>query len=193
MKKSLVSMSAAVAIAATLVGCGGAEPKPQKEEADFRCHKENVLAPEWTCKPKVEGAYAALGVAAKSAAGIGHMRRVALMNGRSELAQQIKTDIKDKVEGFTRTTGVGDSETVDMVSTSVTKQVARVALAGSEDVDSWEAPSGALYMLVMIPKKAVNKAVQDAVKTSFKNDNALWQQFQSQKALESLDNEFPTE
>jgi len=35
--------------------------------------------------------------------------------------------------------------------------------------------------------------VKNAVKTSFKNDQALWQQFQSQQALEGLEKEFPTE
>jgi len=52
--------------------------------------QENVLAPRWTCIPEVEGFYAGVGVAEKSAAGMAHMRRVALMNGRSDLAQQSK-------------------------------------------------------------------------------------------------------
>jgi hypothetical protein len=57
----------------------------------------------------------------------------------------------------------------------------------------WNAPSGALFMLVAVPEVAINRDVKDAVRSSFKNDNALWQQFQSQQALESLDKEFPTE
>jgi len=48
-------------------------------------------------------------------------------------------------------------------------------------------------MLVTVPEATVNGEVKAAVKTSFKNDNALWQQFQSKNALESLDKEFPTE
>jgi hypothetical protein len=175
-----------------MTGCGGATPEP-KEEADFRCHQENVLAPSWTCTPMVEGAYAGVGISQKSAAGMGMMRRVALANGRSDLAQQIKSQVKDKVETFTRSTGNGDQETVDQVATAVSKQVAKIDLSGSKAVDSWQSPSGALYLLVTVPEGTVNGEVKNAVKTSFKNDQALWQQFQSKNALEGLEKEFPTE
>ncbi len=191
MIKTLSSIALAGLIAATISGCG-AEPKPE-EVADFRCKQENVLAPKWTCVPMVEGAYAGVGIAQKSAAGMGHMRRVALANGRSDLAQQIKSQVKDKIETFTRTTGVGDSETVDQVNTAVSKQIAKVDLQGSKAVDSWTAPSGAIYMLVTVPEAAVNGEVKKAVKTSYKNEQALWQQFQSKNALEALDKEFPTD
>jgi hypothetical protein len=182
-------------VAMTVIGCSSKEAKPKKEEghkANFECKIENVLAPKWTCIPDVQGYYAGVGVAEKSAAGIAHMRRVALMNGRSALAQQIQTQVKDKVEGFTRATGNGSSEAVDKVTTAVTKQVANIGLKNSKAVDYWEAPSGAIYMLVTVPEKSVNEEVKKAVKSSFKNDNALWQQFQSKQALDQLDKEFPT-
>jgi hypothetical protein len=56
----------------------------------------------------------------------------------------------------------------------------------------WNAPSGALFMLVTVPESSVNGAVKEAVKSSFNNDDARWQQFQSEQALKSLDAEFPT-
>lgn len=192
MIKTFSSIALAGLIAATMVGCGGATPEP-KEEADFRCKQENVLAPSWTCVPMVEGGYAGVGIAQKSAAGMGMMRRVALANGRSDLAQQIKSQVKDKVETFTRTTGVAEQETVDQVATAVSKQVAKIDLSGSKAVDSWQSPSGSLYLLVTVPEATVNGEVKNAVKTSFKNDQALWQQFQAKNALEGLEKEFPTE
>ncbi|WP_373036439.1 LPP20 family lipoprotein [Sulfurimonas sp.] len=193
MIKTLSSMALAGLVAATITGCGGAAPESKQEEFDNRCKQENVLAPKWTCVPMVEGAYAGVGIAQKSAAGMGHMRRVALANGRSDLAQQIKAQVKDKVETFTRTTGVAEGETVDQVNTAVSKQIAKVDLQGSKGVDAWTAPSGTLYMLVTVPEATVNGEVKKAVKTSFKNDQALWQQFQAKNALESLDKEFPTD
>jgi len=187
-------------IATTFIACSSTkEVTPKKEEAhqaSFQCKIENVLAPKWACIPEVEGYYAGVGVAEKSAAGIAHMRRVSLMNGRSALAQQIQTQVKDKIEGFTRATGNGSAETIDKVTTAVTKQLAKVDLKNSKAIDYWEAPSGAIYMLVAVPKEEVNKEVKKAVKataSSFKNNNALWQQFQSKQALEALDKEFPTE
>jgi len=190
MIKSLTTMALAGLVVATITGCGGEAPKPA--EADFRCKQENVLAPKWTCNPMVEGAYAGLGVAPKSAAGMGMMRRVAMANGRSDLAQQIKSQVKDKVETFTRTTGLGDAETVDTVNTAVSKQVAKIDLQGSKAIDTWNSPSGALYMLVTVPEASVNGTVKSAVTTSMKNDQALWQQFQSKQAMDGLDKEFPT-
>ena len=190
MIKTISSIALAGLIAASISGCGGAAPEP---EADFRCKQENTLAPQWTCVPMAEGAYAGVGIAKKSAAGMGHMRRIATANGRSDLAQQIKSQVKDKVETFTRTTGNGEQETVDSVSTAVSKQVAKIDLQGSKAVQSWQAPSGALYLLVTVPEATVNQEVKAAVTTSFKNDQALWQQFQSKNALEGLDKEFPTD
>ena len=195
MLKTLSSIALAGLIAASMTGCAEDEPKPAepaKAVSSFACKQENVLAPKWTCLPEVDGFYAGLGIADKSAAGQAHMRRVALANGRSDLSQQIQTQVKDKVEVFTRATGNGSAEVVDKVSTAVTKQVANVNLKGSKAVDVWNAPSGAMYMLVTVPEEVVNKKVQEAVKTSFKNDDALWQQFQSKQAMESLEAEFPT-
>jgi len=192
MLKTIVSLAAVGLVASVITGCGAA-PEPKKEEPDFRCKQEGALAPKWTCVPMVEGAYAGVGIAQKSSAGMGFMRRVALANGRSDLAQQIESQVKDKMETFTRSTGIGAGESVDKVATSVSKQVAKVNLKGSKAVDSWQAPSGALYLLVTVPEKAVNETAKELVKTSFKNDQALWQQFQSKNALESLDKEFPTD
>lgn len=198
MMKTLSSIFLAGLLVASFTGCSS-EPEPSKEaigyqpDENFVCKQEDVVAPKWTCIPSVNGYYAGVGIVAKSAAGMGHMRRVALANGRSDLAQQIQSQVKDKVEVFTRTTGNGSSETVDQVTTAVSKQVAKVDLQNSKGVDTWTAPSGALYMLVTVPESNVNTQVKDAVKSSFKSDNALWQQFQSQQALESLDKEFPTE
>ncbi|MDY0234385.1 MAG: LPP20 family lipoprotein [Sulfurimonas sp.] len=191
MIKTLSSIMLAGLVATTITGCG-ATPESQEDVFDNRCRIENKLAPSWACVPIVEGAYAGVGIASKSAAGMGHMRRVALANGRSDLAQQIQVQVKDKVETFTRATGVSSSEVVDQVNTAVSKQVAKVDLQGSKGVDMWTAPSGAIYMLVTVPEAKVNSEVKQAVKTSFKNDEALWQQFQSKNALEDLEKEFPT-
>ncbi len=200
MKINVSTLLMATALTAFITGCGET-PKPAKPTqmgevpSSFACKQENVLAPKWTCVPLVDGYYAGVGVAKKSAAGMGMMRRVALANGRSELAQQIQTQVKDKLETFTRTTGNGASETVDQVNTAVSKQIAKIDLKGSKAVDVWNAPSGDLYMLVTVPESAVNKKVKEAIThgSSLKNDNALWQQFQSKQALESLDKEFPTD
>ena len=188
MKKSIISITAAVALAATLVGCGGETPAPaEPATTTFGCKQENVPAPKWTCVPMMEGAYAGVGIAEKSAAGMGHMRKVALMNGRSDLAQQIKVEVKSRMKGFTQTTGSGDSETVDKMTQAVDDQMAKVSLARSKAVDFWQAPSGNIYLLVTVPEDYINEKVKATAKTSLKNDNALWQQFQASKAFDAMD------
>ncbi len=190
MNKTISSIAIACLTAAIITGCGDKDPVPGD---DFECKQENVLAPKWTCVPEVKGSYAGVGVAQKSAAGMGYMRKVAAANGRSDLAQQIKSQIKDKFESFTSTTGVSDAETVDQATAAVTKQVAKVDLEDSKGVDVWTSPSGSLYMLVTVPEATVNNVVKNTVKTSFKNENALWQKFQLKNALEELDKEFPSD
>ncbi|MDD3060437.1 MAG: LPP20 family lipoprotein, partial [Sulfurimonas sp.] len=184
MFKTLSSIALAGLITASITGCSDKEVVPGAASEEYQCTQEKVLAPSWTCLPTLEGHYAGLGIAENSAAGMSHMRRVALANGRSDLAQQIQTLVKDKVEVFTRSTGNGAQETVDKVSTAVTKQVAKVDLQGSKAVDVWSAPSGALYMLVAVNQSEVNREVKKAVSSSLKNDDALWQQFQSKQSLE---------
>ena len=196
--KTILSLSVSALALVIFSGCGS-EPKPEPIETqvaqnvtEFGCKQENVPAPKWTCIPVVENHYAGVGIYQKSKAGMSHMRRNAIAYGRADLAQQIEAQVKDKVELFTRTTGNGTDETVDHVTTSVTKQLANVNLKNAKAADTWNAPSGALYMLVTVPESNVNKVVKEAITTSFKSDNALWQQFQSEKAMEALDNEFPT-
>ncbi|MDF1878258.1 LPP20 family lipoprotein [Sulfurimonas sp. SAG-AH-194-C20] len=187
MKNSIISISAATLLVATLVGCGGETPKPQEPVNNFACKQENVLAPKWTCLPMIEGAYAGVGISEKSRAGMAHMRKVAQMNGRSDLAQQIKVQVKSRMKGFTQTTGAADSETVDKMTQAVDDQMAKVDLAGSKAVDIWTSPSGSIYMLMTVPEDYINKTVNETAKTSFKNDNALWQQFQAAKAFDAMD------
>ena len=196
MIKSISTTIFATLLALSITACNNIEPKvaesaqAAQQEAQFGCKQENVPAPKWTCMPISETSFQGVGIASKSAAGMGHMRRVALANGRSDLAQQIKSQVKDKIETYINTTGVGGSETVDSVTTSVSKQVANVNLEGSSGIDTWTAPSGALYILVAVDKKGVNKQIQNNIKTSFNNDNALYQEFKSKNALKELSKEF---
>lgn len=190
-----VSKIALLGLALTFTACSDKEPEPITKPyvATFECKQENVLAPRWTCIPEVDGFYAGVGIANKSAAGMAHMRKVAMMNGRSDLTQQIATQVKDKMQGFTQTTGNGKSETVDAVTKAVTDQAANVKLTNSKAVDMWNAPSGALYVLMTVPESDVNGVIKNAVKSSFNNDNAKWQDFKATQAFDELNKQFPTD
>jgi hypothetical protein len=195
MIKTITSMALAGLVAATITGCGGAAPAPE-ETVDDRCRTSaGQLAPEWVCTQFIEGAeYAAVGIGSSKMESM--KRQKAVANARQNLAHQIETKVKSKVEDFMRSTGNGDSETIDAVTTSVTKQTAKVTLTGSRVIKQWAAKDGKLYVLVGVSpetEKQINKQAQETVKTSFKNDDALWQQFQSKNALDELEKEFPAE
>lgn len=154
------------------------------------CLQEGVKAPKWTCISDIDGYYSAVGIAQKSDAGVAYMRKVALANGRSELAQQIQTLVKDKITVYAGTTGGGSNETVDRATETITKQVAKVDLSDSKAIDMWSSPSQTLYMLVTTPKKGANSQIKENLKSSFKNQEALWQQFKSKNAVDGLEREF---
>lgn len=192
--KNWKMITMAAVVAATLVGCG--QPSPEGDEGDFRCKQDGTLAPKWTCNPQsYEGAIVGLGSSPKSKAGMNFTRNNAMAAARNDLAFQIETQVKAKVESFVRGTGVGDSEVVDSVSTQVSKQLAKVKLNGTKQLESWENPAnGTLYVLVGAPEKSVNEEVKkQIVNSSHNNEDALWQQFQSKQALDSLEKDFPTE
>jgi hypothetical protein len=197
MKDLVLKTGLSLVVVATLFsGCGKEAPKPQTqvqagEEADFRCRQDGVLAPKWTCDPYVEGAIAAVGIAKKNAGNDKSMQRSeAMADGRDELASQISTKVSNLFKSYKGTTGSGDAATFDASSSKVSKQLASETLAGSKSVDSWTSPkTGELYLLVTVPNAAVKSGMESAVKTSFQNDQAMYQKFLAEKANGELDAE----
>ena len=181
-----------VTIAATVLlsGCGAKEAKPEAIVGE--CVIGGIEGPNWACGAYEDtNAYVAVGSAQISKAGKGFTRRNALADARSNLAQQIETEVKDKVESFMRSTGIGSDEKVDKVTTQVSKQVAKVTLNGSKQISYWEnTGDNSIYLLVSVSKESVNQQVKESVISSFKNDDALWQQYQAKNALANLEKEF---
>ena len=192
MIKSITTMALAGLVALTITGCGGAIASPE-ETLDERCRDDaGALAPQWVCDSSIEGAaYAAVGIGTSKNASMRESQ--AITRARAKLAFQVRTQVKAKTEDFMRATGNGDAETMDAVTTAVTKQTAKLDLSGSRKVKSFRSKDGKLYVLVAVSDASVNQEVKDTLKNSKGNDQALWQQFQSKQALDSLDKEFPTD
>lgn len=189
MNKIVKFASVAATAALLLTGCGGSkQPAPAPAPAaDFGCKFKGQPAPEWYCVPEVEGAVVALGEAAPNAGGDRNMQRTtAVAKARSALAMDLEVKVKAMVTDWTRVTGAGSNQTYESNAEQVSKQVSAQTLQGSKILKSWEAPDRTLVVLVGIQESSV----KDGIKTSLKNDQALWQQFQSQKAQEALDAEF---
>lgn len=195
MKKILV-LAAITSFGLSLISCGEKKPAPPQQPAKIQNQQwanEFANAPRWVLNPEMEGGLAAVGSAKIGKAGIQFARTEAMANARDELARMLSVKVKNMVKNFTQQIGVGDEQTVDKVSAQVSKQVTSQVLNGSRQKDMWISPSGELYVLVVLDPASVQEAVKQATLSSFKNERALWQQFQAKKAYEELDKEIEKE
>jgi len=177
--KRLILFLAALSL--MLVGCVGS--KPNNELAD-PCFKG---APAWVLNPQVEGSLAAAGSAKKSAGGMQFTRDAAMSAARAEITRIMEVKVKTMMKDFTQVTGVGDAQTVDKVTSSVSKQVSAQTLQGTMQKAAWFSPCGEFYVLVALDPAKVKTLTKKSVVSSMKKDAALWQQFQAQKAQKELD------
>ena len=177
---------AAVVTAGVLSACGGA----QVVVGFTFPNSPSLEAPGWICDEPVAGVeVSAVGSAAKSAAGTSFMKQQAATAARVQLAQNAQVEVSNMVKNYVETTGIGDNQTVDKVSASVTKQITSQTLNGSRIYKSRTGPSGTMYVLVGMNTAAVAKTAKTAITSSMGKDKALWQQFRSKKAQDELDDE----
>lgn len=179
------SLVMVVAVVALISGCASTGPKDSMSEK----------YPDWVLNPSMEGGLSAVGSAKMSKAGMSFTRTEAIADARDGLARQMSVKVKNMIKRFTEATGVGDDETVDRVSTQVSKQLSSQTLAGSKAI-KMEIIGDELFVLVVLDPAAAMEAanaVREAVNTSYKNEKALWQKFQAKKAQEELNAEIDKE
>jgi len=171
-----------------LVACGSTQPAPQQPVAScVFADGSNQPAPEWVCGAPVNGIdLSAVGYADKSGAGANFMKQMAATAARVELAQTMKVEVQNMIKQYSETTGTGDTETVDKVNTSVTKQITKETLVGSRIFRQMPTPTGGIVVLVGLAPDIVSNIAEQSLKTSMKNERALWQKFQAGKAQDEL-------
>jgi hypothetical protein len=181
-----VRVAGMLLMAGVLTACGTEEVKEAAPDCVFP-DSPATAAPGWICDEPVEGVeVSAVGVAEKSAAGHSFMKNMAATDARVQLAQSMKVHVSNMVKQYAETTGAADSETVDKVNTSVTKQITDETLVGTKIFKTRTSPNGALYVLLGMDSAVASQATQNAIKTSMNNDQALWQQFKAQKGQDEL-------
>lgn len=185
-KRALLNSTLALTLALTFAGCSG-DPEPDKNSL---CIIDQVDAPKWVCGivPSYNDMYTDVGSAKISQAGVGFSRKNAIADARSNLAQQIQTEVKSKIEQYAQSTGIGKDARVDKVLTQISKQVSKVSLSRSKQLAYWKHPkNNNVYILMGIPKNSVNDSIDKVVRSNFKNENILWQQFKAENTLSALD------
>lgn len=175
-------------LSTAMLGCASQEKQEVAVALDCTFpDSPQTAAPNWVCdEPVTNHEVYAVGYAKKSKAGVGFMKDVANNDARVKLAQQLQIKVSNLFKNYIGTTGSGDTETVDEVIQSVTKNVTAQNLTKTKIIKSRVSPAGGMYVLAVMDNTEVNKTAKSAVQTSHKNESALWQEFQADKAQNEL-------
>jgi len=168
------------------------EAEKYLEQDPEKCYEGGVVAPNWICDPYVEGGLGAVGSAQANPLGRNFQQTEAMANARDSLARELGTKVKNMFKNFAQTTGVGEDQTVEKVAANASKQIANQNIEGARQKNRWIAPDGTLFVHVILDPKGVEEfkaKAKNSVKTSLRNEQALYQQFVAKKAMEELDNE----
>ena len=148
---------------------------------------EGENAPAWVCGEPVEGLeVSTVGIAERTSAGISYQRQMAESDARVRLASQLSTRVQSLVKQYVATTGSGDDETVDRVSSSVSRQLTDLRLVGSRFFTSRVSSNGTLYVLFGLDKQLVDRHLEESMLNSLQNDRVVWQKMQADKADDEL-------
>lgn len=150
-----------------------------------KCYKD---APSWVIMGGAEGGISAVGSAQIGNAGLQFARTEALANGRDEIARMLQLKVSNMVKNFTQTTGIGDDQTVDKVSANVSRQLANQTLTGSKAKETWiSSECNELFILVVADAPSMEKDIKAQITSSYRNEQAIWQQIQAKNALKEMD------
>ncbi len=167
-------------------GCLWNEPTVEETYID----PELKGAPKWVMLPEVKGFVAELGSASKNAGNdFSFQRGEAMADARDNIANQISIKVNNMFKAFKAVTGSGKDATFDKSSEKVSKQIASETLVGTKVKETWISRSGTLYVLMVVDAKTVINHMEKSIKTSFKNDKAMYQKFLASKAQGELDKE----
>jgi hypothetical protein len=173
-------------------GCGKQKPAPQtvKKAEPIYVDPEYQGAPKWVLMPQAKGYIAETGSAQRNVGNdISFQRAEAKADARKNIAQQIEIKVNSMIKTYKAATGSGKDATFDKSSEDVSKQIASQTLKGTRVEDTWISRTGTLYVLMVLDTKNVVQKMEESIKTSFKNDKALYQRFLASKAQGELDAE----
>ena len=197
MNKRVISQLGAALILTGVVACSSSSEttriEPVKLEQDPNlCYFDDteVRAPDWICGTPVEGyPVAAVGSFRDTKAGTSFARNQATMDGRVQLATEMKAKVGAMVKNHAETTGLGDQETVDAVASVTQRQITAEILFGAKAINYRKGPDGTTYALVVMDPQQAAVAAKQALQTSYKNQQAQWQRFLGEKAQNELESE----
>ena len=177
MKKTIL----AILIGIMVISVGGCGSK-------YSVSAELDGAPKWVMTPDVLQASASAKI---KNGNINFAKTSATARARANLAKQFKAKIKALYKDFNQQTGSTDDKFVeDAVSSSTIQELSSQTLEGSRVKDIWISKTDKLWALVEISETTrdkLSKMLKNAITSSYKNDEARYQQFLSRNAHNELD------
>jgi len=186
MKHQCLAWILALALCGILAaGCSPAAKKIDNEALE----EEFKNAPEWVLTGHLKETTSAVGSAKIGKGGLQFARTEALATSRDELARQVSVKVETLVNNFAQQTGIGDDQMLDAFSKQVSRQITDETLAGSRQQDIWISPSADVYVLVVMDNEQIKTAVRRQMVSSYRQDDARWQEFKAKNGAEELDRE----
>jgi hypothetical protein len=189
-KKVIKVLASGVVIATMFSGCEQPNLNVQAKK-DIYVDPEFQGAPDWVMNtPFMNGKLTAVGSAPRNAGNdIQFQKELAIGTARDNLARQVSVSVKNMLKKFVSTTGSGKAGTYDNASENVSKQIANETITNSRAIKSWISRTGTYYVLVVKDTASVVDSMDKNIKTSFKNDKAMYQKFLHAKAQGELEQE----
>lgn len=188
MKKSLILIFITSIILIFNTGCSNKQEQLNDEEINVYVDPEFEGAPKWINSPKLEGKIVEIGSAPKNVGNdFAFQREEAVANARNNLARRISVKVDNMFKTYKSTTGITENGTFDKVIESVSKQISSEILKNSVIENMWVSKSKTMYVLVSLDGNEFKSKVKNISKSSFKNEDALYQKYLADDADKKLD------
>lgn len=143
-------------------------------------------APKWVLNPDNN-----LSISASAGAPITQMGLQFAINeaenaARVSIAKQIESKVSAMDETFKRLTGEKNDRTAESVRSEMFRIITHQSLTGVQRTDLWLSPSGEVWVLMQMRPESIS-GIKTALKSSYSNVAARYQQDEMQKALAQMD------
>ena len=158
-----------------VVGCGSTKPHSKSD------------VPKWYLNPpKDKNKFYAVGDAMRPQLNLS--KKIATSRARDELARQIKTEVRSKLNDYQKASGLGMDAEASEFNEYISGNVVNMSLEYSM-IEETDVRDGRVFVLVSYDAKAAAKAAKAAAKAAANSANAYRSELEARDAFSRLDAE----